>query len=233
MRTTTTVRATIAALAVTLLGLGPAPADAHRPLRSDDQVASVSLTAGPGVWLPGKRWRWVNCTLTTSVWPGEPIVGQELVFEARSYGETRFRRVGSVRTGEYGQASLRVAPLRTTDYRCQWAGSVDLSIGPMLSQVATVGVATHLTIRVRRTDDGGSVRVTGAAKPRHPGTRVTLYARSFDLGAESWVLARGRLSRRGTYDLTAPLAEGPWTIYVEAAKAAGNVRGPSAYRSIM
>jgi hypothetical protein len=239
MRTTTTVWATIAMLALTLLGFGAAPADAHRPLRSDDQVDSVVLTAGAGVWIPGKRWRWVHCVLTTSAGPTEPIAEQELVLEARSYGGARFRRVGSGVTGTYGQVSLRVSPLRTTVYRCRWAGIDDNtgpSIDPVLSPVASVGVQTHLKIHVRRTADGDGALVTGVAKPRHPGTRVTLYARgvAWDWGAESQVLDRGRLSRRGTYELSGQLPDGPgpWTIYVEAAAAPGNIAGPSAYRYI-
>jgi len=157
------------------------------------------------------------------------------VFEARGYGKRGFRPIGAARTSRYGQAHLRVSPRRTMDYRCRYDGndgSTGLPALPVLSEAATAEVSTHVTIHARRTDDGSGVEVTGTANPRHPGTRVTLYGRGFALDAESWVIDRGRLSRRGTYELSGPLTGGPWLVYVQVAKAPGNVAGPSASRYV-
>jgi hypothetical protein len=165
----------------------------------------------------------------------EPVSGEPITLESRPHGSGNFRVLGVARTSKYGQAVFHDRPRRLTDYRCRYGGR-DGSAGhpypASVSSVFALKVPTHVTIRVRRTDHGRRVLATGTADPRHPGTRVTLLVKGFALDAQSRVLDRGRLTRRGTYELSARLGKGPWLVYVRIAKAPGNAAATSAERSV-
>ena len=198
----------------------------------DFEYSGLTLDGVGGSWVEGEVRRYHNCVLRSGF---EPVAGETVVMESRVHGRGAFRRLGAARTSEYGQVSFADWPHTTMDYRCRYAGN-DGTTGtpapPLETQITTLRVQTHLSIRVRRTDHGRGVHATGVATPRHPGTRVTLYARRVAWDATSRVLDRGRLSRRGTYELSGRLGRGPWLVYVKVAKAPGNSAGPSASRYV-
>lgn len=196
----------------------------------DFESSSLTLEGVGGSWAEGEVRRWHSCSLRSGF---DPVAGQPVVMESRVHGRGAFKHLGTAKTGKYGQVSFADWPHTTMDYRCRYAGN-DGTTGPpapaLETAITTLKVQTHLSIRVRRTDHGRGVLATGLATPRHPGTRVTLYARRVAWDATSRVLDRGRLSRRGTYELSGRLGRGPWLVYVKVAKAPGNSAGPSASR---
>jgi hypothetical protein len=228
------VAVTLGALLVALLSGGPANGVSAAQTASDglrlDMLGSSSA--------PGKRLQAVYCGLNSQPDPFEglvPVVGEPIVLESRHHGDGPFTKLAVARTSEYGQAVFHDRPRTLTDYRCRYAGN-DGTTGrpypPLVSAIYAMKVQTLVTVRARRTGQGSRVLVTGTADPRHPGTRVTLLVKGVAWDAESRVLDRGRLSRRGTYELSAPLAPGPWLVYVRVAKAPGNATATSASRYV-
>lgn len=206
----------------------------------DFEDGRVDLTALGAGGLVGQRQRWISCRLgEAALGPtAGAIAGQDLVFETREPGQ-EFRRIGTARTTEHGQATLRLKPARTFDYRCTFAGT-DGTSGPpweaATSRPVRVAVGAHVAIRARRVADSRRVRVTGRVDPARPGTKVVLHARD---GFDGRVRRLGRTTVTGTgayrFDRRlAPPRNGLWTLWVTtpAVPDAGLGRGESAWRSL-
>lgn len=208
----------------------------------DFEGGRVRLEAAGSSSEPGARWHAIYCSLRddTSLDPIAPIGDQPVAFETRMLGDRDFRRVAVVRTADHGQASVRVRPTRTFDFRCVYAGtagSADPDSPPheaATSRSARVAVGTHLSVRARRTTHGRRVVVTGRADPARPGSRVVLRGRD-GLDGPFVRLGRTTLSRQGTYRFDrrlAPAANRLWTLEVTtpAVPDAGLARGHSSSR---
>lgn len=162
--------------------------------------------------------------------PTNDMEHQEVRLEAKAYGSSTYKFVGSDFSDASGRVSVTIKPTKQTSYRWRFLG-IDSSLGSLSAPgLVRVKTAVSATVADRTLRLGQRLVVTGKTTPAKPGFRATLW-RAAPGGKVK--VGSALISASGAYRVTATVRKtGRWTVWVTVPAATGNLAGTSAKRTL-
>ncbi len=164
-------------------------------------------------------------SLTDDVYTTRGYLTGSASLYAKSYGDSKWRRVGSeAYYPEYGY--FRIKPKRQTQYQIRTtpvAGLQRDTWESSTSKTLTVSVERRMKARAdsKKVRKGQAVHVTGRVFPKDKGVKVTLQRK---VGNKWKKIGKAKTKKKGKYSVSGRASStGKWQVRVKVAKAKGNV----------